>query len=363
MKKKVLFVVGSELANAGVPNVIMQIVRRLHDDFTFDVVVANSTAGYYDEEFKSYGGNIFVVPQVHSSGKLGFLKKARQIFDTVFSVLKASKYDVVHCNAGIENGLALKAAYKCGVPIRISHGHGTYINKGKNFIARAYKDVCMRMGIKYSTHRLACSSISGQTLFLGRDFENVLNPIDLEYYSKISKQPHDEIRLVQIGYYNWLKNQLFSLKVLDHILSKNSKATLEFVGYDTKTGYMEKVQQYINDNELSDFVRMLPSNYDKSELFSTADFLLLPSKSEGLPLVALEAQASNVFCLASDRVSYDVDMGLFTTMSISTDEDACKWGEWILENVNHSATLNNEKIKNVDINVYVSKITRIYGGM
>ena len=361
MKKKVLFVVGSELANAGVPNVIMQIVRQLHGDFTFDVVVANSTAGYYDEEFKSYGGNIFVKPQVdYSYGKIKFIKRGKQVFDAVSDILKASKYDIVHCHNGIESGPALKAAYKYGVPIRISHAHGTYFNKGKNIVSRIYKYTCMKMGAKYSTLRLSCADIAGQTLFLGKDFENILNPLNLDYYSSIQKKPHEGIRLVQIGYYNALKNQMFSLKVLEYLLSKGEKVVLDFVGYDTGVGYMGALECQIKEKGLSDCVRMLPCDYDKKELFSEADFLLLPSKSEGLPLVALESQSSCVFCIASDRVPSDVDMGLFTRITISDPNAVSKWGEWILQNKHYPNTLDLNKIKNIDVDVYMKKIRNFY---
>ncbi len=185
------------MANASVPNVIMQITRQLCEEFDFDVIVASESKGYYDEEFKSFGGNIFVKPykNVH------FIKKGKQVFDAVSDVLKNTKYDIIHCQSGIENGPALRAAYKYGVPVRISHAHGTYLNNGKNVIVKLYKHMRMKMGVKYSTHRLACSDIAGQTLFLGKDFQNILNPIDLDYYSNIQKKPHEGIRLVQIGYY------------------------------------------------------------------------------------------------------------------------------------------------------------------
>ena len=62
MTKKVLLICGSELCNAGVPNVIMKIVRGLQSSYTFDVLCLSEKYGEYDAEFSSYGGKIYRLP-------------------------------------------------------------------------------------------------------------------------------------------------------------------------------------------------------------------------------------------------------------------------------------------------------------
>lgn len=359
--KRVLFVVNSNLDNAGVPNVLMQIVRKLKEEFVFDIVVGNSAKGFFDDEFLSYGGKIFRHDLVdYSKSKVFYGKRGKQTYQKVKEVLKENKYDIIHCKNGVEAGFALKAAYKVGVPIRIVHSHGTYSNRGKNIFARLYKLSGMKKGVKYSTHRFACSNVAGETLFLGSKFENILNPLDVNNYLKINKKEHDYIGLLQIGYYCKLKNQLFSLKVLQELLNRGHKAKLRFIGYDSGSGYINKVINEVNNKNLTDNVEFLPSDFNKNEVLETTDFLLLPSESEGLPLVALEAQSSRSYCIASSNVSEDVDVGLFNRFPISGEQAPSAWAEFIIQNKDYVVNLNMEKLQSINSDEYMKKITNIY---
>lgn len=360
MKKNVLFVINSELSNSGVPGVVMQIVRNLHEDYTFDIIAGSTKPGYYDKEFESFGGTIRRLDLIdYASGKLKFVMQGKQIYNAVNDILAQKKYDVIHCHNGYGCGPALKAAFKHKIPIRIAHSHGTYLVRGKNIVSRIYKKNCMRLAIKYSTARLACSEIAGKTLFLNRDFKNILNPINLNLYQNC-KVGHDGINLVQIGYYNSLKNQLFSIEVLKNILDYGTKTKMHFIGYDTGVGYLDKLKNKASEYQVSDSIVFLPSDYNKAEIFALSDFLLLPSKSEGLPLVALEAQASGVYCLASDHVSNDVNMGLFKTLPIDKLECAEIWAKWIVDNYGYTNQVNSEKLKNVSVEKYMEQIKAHY---
>ena len=359
--KKVLFVINSHLANAGVPNVLMQIVRSLKDEFSFDIIVGSSKQGFYDEEFLSYGGQIFRHDlQDYSKSKLGYFKRGKQTANMVKSVLKQSKYNVIHCNNGEESGYALKVAKAFNVPVRIAHSHGKYFNRGKNIPARLYKHIGKKYAVKYSTHRFACSNIAGETLFLGKPFQNVLNPLNVDNYLQVVKREHDYIGLLQIGYYYALKNQLFSVKVLDEIKNNGYKAKLRFIGFDNGSGYIKKVENQVKNKNLCDDVEFLPSDYDKLKVFEETDFLLLPSTSEGLPLVALESQSSNTYCLASNNVPNDVDMGLFSTLKINEENSASVWARFIIENKDKNLSVNKQKLQTIKTEEYIKKIVLVY---
>lgn len=359
--KRVLLVIGSPLENAGVPNVVMKIVRTLHNEFLFDVLVGNSKPGYFDEEFLSYGGNIYRYNKyTYEDGKIKFIKGGKQIYTIVSKILKETRYDIIHCHNGYLAGWVMKVAYKQNVPIRIAHSHGTYLINGKNIPARIFKKQSMKKIVRYSTDYLACSNIAGKTLFLGHDFINVLNPIDAARYLALKKQQHDGIHLLQIGYYCTLKNQLFTLKVLKELIDKEIDAHLWYIGYENESGYLQKLKNKINDLNLNDRVELLPSNYDKESIFPIIDFMLLPSSSEGLPLTALEAQASKTFCIASTHVPMDADMGLFTRLDVDSTDSALYCAEWILRNNNYPNTLDTEKIMSLNTEQWASMIAKVY---
>lgn len=359
--KKVLIVIGSALVNAGVPNVVMKVVRLLHNEYKFDIVVGSSIPGYFDKEFLSYGGKIYKYDKItYGDGKLKIIIGGKQTYKFIYGILKEQHYDIVHSNEGYLSGWVLKAASDAGVPVRIAHSHGTYIVQGKNIPVRIFKIYSMRKALKYSTNRLACSSIAGKTLFCGEDFVNILNPIDIEPYLLLKKESHKNINLIQIGYYCKLKNQLYTIEVLRELLKKGIDARVSFIGYDDGSGYLRVVKEKIKKYNLENQVTFYPSDADKLSIFPRMDFLLLPSSSEGLPLTALEAQASRTYCIASTHVPEDCDMGMFFRINVDSSDSALKCADWIIMNREYKDTLDIEKISALNTNNWVHKIASIY---
>ena len=355
--KKVLFVVATTLQNAGVPHVMMKIVRELSGEFIFDVAVFGEEKGYFDEEFLSFGGKILrcPVPQ-NQNGLFGFLKKSIALHNFLKVVLSETHYDAIHCNNGFEAAVALQIASKKNVSVRISHAHGYYPVAGRNPISRAYKVLCQKAINRYATVTLACSTKAGDSLYGGAPYTNVLNPVDLSQYC-FSKEPHEGVNLLQIGYYNKLKNQLFTLKVLKGLLEKGLNVRLYFIGYSCGNDYLAAMEQYITKENLVDYVTFLATDYPKHKIMPKIDFLLLPSTSEGLPLVALEGQAAHILCITSTAVCEDVNMGLFSSLPISSPS---VWADFICSNLDYADTLDEEKIRKLDTKEYVTKIRRIY---
>jgi glycosyltransferase involved in cell wall biosynthesis len=64
-------------------------------------------------------------------------------------------------------------------------------------------------------------------------------------------------------------------------------------------GYLGRLRELIRTLGVEDRVELLGFRRDAAELLQAADFFLLPSTQEGLPLCVLEAQASGVPVLAS----------------------------------------------------------------
>ena len=355
--KKVLLIVGTSLVNAGVPNVVMKMVQCLHGEYSFDIILGDTEEGFYDREFLSYGGEIIRYKKIqYEDGIFRFLQSGKQLYNIVVSVLKKKKYDIVHCHNGYLSGWALHAAYNQKVPVRISHSHGTYLIKGKNIPVNLFKIYSMKKINKYSTHRLACSDIAGKTLFLGKSFENILNPVDVESFC-FPKQIHKGINLLQIGYYCPLKNQMHSIAVLKELRQRGKDVKLSFIGFETNKSYVKKMHSFILENQLKEYVSFYPSDYPKECIFPTCDFFLLPSTSEGLPLVTLEAQSSNIYTIVSDVVSKDIDMGLCCFLP---NNDVKLWADTIIEKYGYKQKSDPEKLKKIDIGSFMKRIVEIY---
>ena len=94
---------------------------------------------------------------------------------------------------------------------------------------------------------------------------------------------------------------------------------------------VEKAKEY----GIAENVVLLGNRNDVNELMQVMDVFALPSLYEGVPLVLIEAQASGLPCVISDRVSKEsiiVD-SLVDVKQLSQSES--EWADLVLTKVNH----------------------------
>lgn len=83
------------------------------------------------------------------------------------------------------------------------------------------------------------------------------------------------------------KNPLYAIKLIEELIKKGNKATLELYGEGSER---EILQKYIYDNRLNDYV-ILRGNQNQEiikKAFQKSHLVLLPSKSEGWPKAVAE---------------------------------------------------------------------------
>jgi glycosyltransferase EpsF len=73
---------------------------------------------------------------------------------------------------------------------------------------------------------------------------------------------------------------------------------------------MDKIKDMVKNNGLESYVCFLGYRNDVPKLLKLMDLFVLPSIFEGLPAVAVEAQAAGTPCLLSESVSPETDMKL-----------------------------------------------------
>lgn len=360
--KKVLFILNTGMVNAGVPNVIMNIVDNLSNKNLFDILVCDENDRYYDKQFESYGGKIFRTKLLeYENNKIIYPLRGIKLFWEVYKILsKNGKYDIVHCHNGVESGICLLAAKLANIKVRISHSHGIYNRKGKNFILAFYRYLCKILVKKFANVKLTCSQKSGESLFgASNNILNILNPVDISKYHDIQKKTNYKINILQIGYFCNNKNQIFSLNLINKMKEMGLNVNLSLIGFESEYGYLDMMKENIKRMGIEENVTFLKHDYDKKEIFSETDVLLLPSYSEACPLVLLEAQAANIKCIASDNVPEDVNLGLCKFIKLQ-DED--KWINTIININNIALDINIEKLAKVDKLNYALNIQKIYDG-
>lgn len=97
------------------------------------------------------------------------------------------------------------------------------------------------------------------------------------------------------------KGQSTAIKSVGSLVAEGLQPCLWIVGEerDSSSGYAANLRSLVQRLGVSDHVRFTGFREDVPELLRASDFLLLPSTAEGLPLVILEAQASNTVVLAA----------------------------------------------------------------
>lgn len=341
MKKKIrVLQVLHDFKKGGVQSEVMWPARLLDkDDVEFDVLLFTDSIGYYEEEFKQYG-NIYRIVVPYSSTKIGI---ALRIFTNFFFVKKqiskifesASRYDAVHSHHPLYNAACLSAAKKYNIPVRIAH---CAVNKPtrKDFKDRLYVRVFYKlMALILAGCATNCYGVTQNAAdyMFGKNKGRMLkNPtLDLNRFnpSLYTRENPETLTMLMVGSYSRRKNQRFALEILKCLTEFHNSAKLKYVGFprSEKEDYYPKLRQYVEELGLNDNVQFLPQDTDIPYEFSQSDYLLIPSLQEGLPNVALEAQAMEVRCIISNDVSDDCDCGLCSFLPLS--QGAQYWAEYI----------------------------------
>lgn len=267
-------------------------------------------------------GTVHVIPAKQGDLK-GYLLGIRQILKTGMDVIH------IHGNSGT---MAMEAvlAKLCGVKTVLVHGHSTKTDHP--LVHRILKYPMML----FADHRIACSAGSGKWLY-GKGKHMVLNnAIDLDRFRfdpQIRSQCREEFGIRQefvvghIGNFYEPKNHGYLIDVFAafHRLCPDSRLLLAGGGPD-----VDLVREKVNRLQLQDAVIFAGQRSDVERIYQALDVFVMPSLWEGLPLVLLEAQASGLPVLASDRITGDVRCAEnFRYLSIEKDPQV--WAEALLE--------------------------------
>ena len=361
---RVLIVACDGLENAGVQNVIMCIVRELHTKYTFDIVLFNNVKGYYDEEFLSYGGKIFRLPEY--SGRNLLLHKMDNYTRWLCNRYKVAKlirengpYTAIHCNNDYDGWYLLQIANKEGIPVRICHVH-RIVSPVRGFFKSIIFKRWHRQIMECSNVKLGCSEVANQS-FYGRCKDSIVvnNPynskrFDPKAYPRIKESRN--LTILQIGSFCDNKNQLFTLEVFRVILKSEPDAHLSFVGFELEKGYMQKLKDYIYKEKIENSISFHCSDADTPSLLSTSSCLIFPSKKEGFGVVLVEAQAMGVCCYVSDTVPKETNVGGCFFLPLKDNPE--KWAHVILQGY-----YENKIDRSYDCSKFDSKyVANIYDG-
>ena len=328
---RVVHVVG-KMNRGGLETFIMNVIRNTDtSQIKSDILCTIAGAGDYDADVRNLGSSVFNIGDRFQShtGKTRFL---HQYIDYI-KWFKENPYDVVHIHGShaFDNAIAVKAALDVGQGSVISHSH---TNNGVHRVLNAVGALYLR---KAPIVRLACSCQAGEWLYGKPDcFEVVQNGVDVSHFSyshedrsrcRASLGLSENVKVIaHTGRLVEVKNQAFLLDVLRALANDSrSEWALLLIGEGSDEGMLrEKARSLGIENN----IKFLGLCNDVSPFLSAADIYAMPSLHEGLPLAAVEAQASGLATFISGGMSPETKL-LPTTKVLALDLGAGAWAQAI----------------------------------
>lgn len=292
----------------------------------FDFLTHREYDGDYGEEIRQLGGKLYHMPVLNP-----FSTSYRKALGDFFE--DHPEYKIVHVHQDCLSGVILHVAKQHGVPVRIAHSHGANQIKDLKYpIKLVYRHFIAR----YATKLMACGEDAGKWMFCGAPFEILSNAIHTDDYifdverKRIQReswgiQP-DELLVGHVGSFTIPKNHLFLLDIFNEI-QKRTSAKLMLVG---KKKQQSDVDAKIQELGLQDKVILTGIRSDVPELLQAMDVFVFPSLYEGLPVTMVEAQASGLPCLISDKVPIECKI-TEAVQQVSLTESPEIWAERAIE--------------------------------
>ncbi len=319
-KTKILQIGYGSLAKAGIQAVIMTIVRGLHTEMDFDVLLTSEKQGYYDKEFEKYGKIYRIKCDTDTYGLLRrycsyALRPLRQ-FIYAYKLIRKNQYDIIHCHSGMEGGAMFLAAKAAGARVIIAHSHNTASFEKRSFFSKIYRWISKRIIHLTATKRIGASSEANAYLFGQDDCMVIDNPVDLKSFVEIKKTSIcDHLEITHVGRYSYQKNQTFLLDISTELKKRQIPFHLNLVGFGDDENLLKIT---VLERGLETEVDFLPADSNIPLLMSKSDLFIFPSRFEGLGIALIEAQAAGVKCIASDVVPKETDVGLCKYVSLSS---------------------------------------------
>ena len=351
-----VLVLDTVMDRGGAETMIMNYMRNINrNEISFDFLTNRDYRAAYEDEIESLGGKVYhMSPQL--PGHFRQYKKEMKNF-----LKEHPEYRIIHSNLEERSYLPLKIAKKMGVPVRISHAHNRPLGFDIKTIVRYY----FRWRLKgVNTHMFACGYEAGDWLYGKKSRDKVIlinNAIDAKEYAynpeksiEIKKKLGIEGKTVigHVGRFFTQKNHPFLIDIFKSIHDKDPNTVLLLVGGgESDDALKNKMKEKVKTLGLEESVQFLGVRNDVADILQAFDLFLLPSLYEGLPVTMIEAQASGLPCVISDKVPIQCDItGNTKVVSLETSTD--KWADIVLnyaEKFNRTNTF--EKIRKAGFDI------------
>lgn len=349
---RVLHMIAS-LEIGGSQSFVMNIYRNINrNQIQFDFIVDHAEQMCLADEIERLGGRVYVLPTF----RLVNISEIRKAWNDFFS--EHPEYRILHSHSRSYASVYLPIAKKHGITT-IVHSHSTSNGGGAKAVLKNMMQYPIRFQADYF---MACSKGAGEWLFGKRiikksNFFIIKNAIDASkfIYSKEKRMEirrelglnRDDFVLGALGRVVAAKNPSFILEVFKQIKTIRKGSRLLFVG---DGALLEDMKAYANALGIFEDIIFTGTRIDTDRLLCAMDCYIFPSLWEGLGISLVEAQASGLKCVCSERIPKEaIFTELVKVMQLSDGSEA--WGNYIADMGEYSRTYRNDTVTEVGYDI------------
>lgn len=344
----------------GIENFIIKLNENIDiEKIKFDYLVEKDIPEECKNIIKAREGKIYKIPDMSSQSFFQHIK-------VLIKVLKINKDSILHCHYVDGRPFILPLAKMIGIKKRILHIHAQNFSTNSHYYIRK---LFMKFNMLFSNNYMACSTEAAERMLNKKNAKKaqiVYNGIDIKNFkfdennkSVILKKYNlkEKIVLGQVGRFGDLKNQIFSVEVLNEISKRDTKNVfvLMLVGDGPNR---RKIEEKIEEYNLKNKVIFIGTQNNVKKYLDAMDLFLFPSLSEGFGIAVIEAQANNLTCFVSEGVPKIVNCGKCKFLSINHTEQL--WADEIVRYFNNKLKfeLDLEKLERFNIKKIASELEK-----
>ena len=343
-KMRILHVVGG-MNRGGIETWLMHVLRHIERErFHIDFLVHTAEDCAYDDEIRTLGSNI--IPCVNPSQPWSYARNFKDILQ------KYGPYDIVHSHVHHFSGYVLRLAQEASIPVRIAHSHidSSPLEANALWHRHLYLNFMKALISYHATTGLGCSQVAAvdlfgsnwksdprwQLLYYGIDMKKFGESVDAMELRKEFNIPNQAVVIGHVGRFEEQKNHQFLLEIFAEVVLREPQTYLLLIG---EGSLRENIEQQVHRMGLREQVIFAGSRYDVPKLMLGAmDIFLLPSLSEGLPMVGIEAQAAGLPTILSNTITEEVNKLKSLVRIIDLSQPAEVWANAVLaaKNTKHN---------------------------
>lgn len=286
----------------GTESLIMNILRHQSQAISHVLVVHSQVneEGVYDAELDALGIKVLRLPVIGQVGIKAYTEAFNQL------IISEDQPDIIHSHLNAVGAVIAKVAKKNHIDARIIHCHADIKFRGStiNTLIQESKLALMKILVnKYGNYYFAASQAAGNRLFYKNKQVTIINnAIDSERYlctpTKILKAKNnlgvtkESFIIGGIGRIVPIKNYEVILKAIPTLVENGFQPLFVCYGRVADEHYFKQLTSLVEALGIEDYVQFKGNSQNIAEDIAAFDTFVLPSITEGLGIVAIEAQAA-----------------------------------------------------------------------